>query len=170
VGQDSSTRLEVVLILLTAGANVNVYNKNTFWTPLHWASRYGDLNVVKAILAKEEAQEYIPDKNGYFPIDYAGFFGHYAVVKFLIQQTLKKIALKTPLFLNERILDRYVESNGRAGPNVADINNQLMLYNPIFHTSMLYWSVTFDQVPLSVVQSILNSLEGYPEGAVGIHY
>ena len=45
----SNSRLEVVRILLDKKANPNVFNPTTYWTPMHWAARYGDLKVIKAL-------------------------------------------------------------------------------------------------------------------------
>jgi ankyrin repeat protein len=72
-------RDEVIKKLLKAGAESNTYNPNTLWTPLHWAARYGDSRGI-TLLLESKAKQYLPDKKGYYPIDYAGLFHHEEVV------------------------------------------------------------------------------------------
>lgn len=50
-------------------------NKDSLWTPLHWASFYGDYEVVKMLL-DNGANPCLPDVRGIFPIDLAGEFNH----------------------------------------------------------------------------------------------
>ena len=69
-------------------ANPNVCNKYSYWTPIHWAARYGEVENVEELLKprylNRRAYEYYPDKKGFFPIDYAGFFENKEVVFLLI--------------------------------------------------------------------------------------
>jgi ankyrin repeat protein len=58
------------------------------FTPLHWAARYGEIEIIKALCeykfedslsGVDEGQvmgacEYMPDMNGFTPLDYAGKF------------------------------------------------------------------------------------------------
>jgi ankyrin repeat protein len=46
---------------------------------LHWCARYGEIENVRNLL-NNNAYEYIPDANGYTPIDYAGLFNHQEVI------------------------------------------------------------------------------------------
>lgn len=76
---------EVVKMLLErAGAQTNTQNPQTLFTPLHWACIHGANDIVKTLL-KYDAKHYIPDKKGYFPIDYAGIFKHEKTVDILIK-------------------------------------------------------------------------------------
>lgn len=42
------------------------------------------------------------------------------------------------------------------------------MFNPIFHTSMLYWAAMFKEIEIELMERILNELEAYPEGPVAI--
>jgi len=72
-----------ILLLLKYGSTPNVRNSVTGFTPLHWAARYGELEIVK-LLYEYDAKLCIPDRNGYLPIDYAGMFKQENVVEFLL--------------------------------------------------------------------------------------
>jgi ankyrin repeat protein len=77
-------------VLLSKGAMPNVQNPSTQFTPLHWACIHGATDLVRLLL-ENNAQQYIPDSDGKFPIDYAGYFKHTETVKLLIRHTLRKI-------------------------------------------------------------------------------
>lgn len=68
-------KILTIQILLKNGANPNVRNKHTGFTPIHWLARYGNTESI-TLLLKKGAIEYIPDKKGFRPIDYAGKFNH----------------------------------------------------------------------------------------------
>lgn len=38
-----------------------------------------------------DVQEYCPDQDGYYPLDYAGLFKHKETAQFLIETTLRKL-------------------------------------------------------------------------------
>ena len=75
--------------MLENGAQVNTSNIYTLWTPAHWAARHGDMPLLKKLLAKG-AMPFTPDKAGYFPIDFAGKFEHWDIVKELVDVSLEK--------------------------------------------------------------------------------
>jgi len=92
--------------LLEYDADPNVVNNHSGFTPLHWAARYGEDEIVKLLLSdyKETVNEkraektpacpYIPDFAGFTPLDYAGKFGHLKVVKFLIEKIFEEVEEK----------------------------------------------------------------------------
>ena len=45
------------------------------------------------MLLDHGGKEYLPDKKGLYPIDYAGFFGNHESVKVLVDHSLKKVKL-----------------------------------------------------------------------------
>jgi ankyrin repeat protein len=55
----------------------------TVWTPLHWASGEGHLEVVKALLAAQ-ADVKKADDDGETPLHWASDFGHLEVVEALL--------------------------------------------------------------------------------------
>ena len=73
----------------TFDVDTNIANSYSLWTAIHWASVYGDHEIVKMLLSKG-ASPCLPDARGYFPIDLAGYFGHVDTVKLLIEKTLEK--------------------------------------------------------------------------------
>lgn len=60
------------------------------FTPLHWAAIHGANNIITALIAAG-AKQSIPDKEGLFPIDYAGVFKHEHTVNLLIFYQLESI-------------------------------------------------------------------------------
>ena len=164
-----NSRYEVMKQLLVKGANPNVFNPRTFFTPLHWAAVNGATDIVKLLL-KFDAKEYVPDINGLFPIDYAGYFRHHETVKILAQQTLSRVekykrANQTDVQW-ESLLSPFIDRTGKAGMQGLNHDNLLLLFNPVFHTSILYWASIFNEIEDTLVQEILVRLEAYPEGPI----
>ena len=83
-------RHEIARTLLSLGADPNIQNENSLFTPLHWACVNGATDVVQELLLSN-AKYYIPDKYGFFPIDYAGLFKHTSCVEVLIDQLVKDV-------------------------------------------------------------------------------
>ena len=79
-------------------ANVEVFHKETLFTPLTWLAINGDCELIKKILPQYKRCAFVPDANGYFPIDYAGRFNHkesvLALVKHSIEQHKELVAKK----------------------------------------------------------------------------
>ena len=70
-------------------AEVNCYNKYTFWTPIHWAARHGDVKLLEQLI-KNKANPISPDIKGCFPIDYAGKFENKEAIKCLVEYSIDK--------------------------------------------------------------------------------
>ena len=83
-------KLEIIKELLKNGADPNVYNRYSGFTPLHWASRYGEVEIIEMLL-EAGAHEYTPDSKGFRPLDYAGMFKHYEAMNILINKSLENI-------------------------------------------------------------------------------
>lgn len=79
--------------LLKYNIDVNKCNHRSLWTALHWASQKGDINTVEALL-KKGASPALPDSRGYFPMDLAGYFGHFKIVKLLVNKSLELIKVR----------------------------------------------------------------------------
>lgn len=62
----------------------------------------------------------------------------------------------------------YIDQNGRSGKFALAIENPILMFNPVFHTSMLYWAAMFKEIEIEIMERILNELEAYPEGPVAI--
>ena len=86
-----SIKRMMIKFLLESGANPNVFNKHTGFTPMHWCARYGELESVQA-LSDAGANEYIPDFMGFTPLDYAGKFEHWKVVEYLVKRLRERCA------------------------------------------------------------------------------
>ena len=67
---------KMVRLLVEHGADVNVRNSKNGFTPIHWAARYGEVENIKVLCeqSKMEICEFMPDFNGYTPLDFAGKF------------------------------------------------------------------------------------------------
>jgi ankyrin repeat protein len=75
---------------LKEGADPNIANNRTGWSALTWAARHGLDDNVK-ILLQYNAFLHCPDKNGFFPIDYAGMFGHYKCVERIAAHLIQNV-------------------------------------------------------------------------------
>lgn len=80
-------RDEFIDFLLENGALVNTTNKHTLWSPSHWAARHGDAELLRKLLDKG-ATPFTPDAKGFFPLDYAGKFEHWGIVKTLVDVSI----------------------------------------------------------------------------------
>ena len=76
-------KTQCVKFMLECGSNPNVRNSHTGFTPLHWAARHGEQEIVHLLL-HAGAVEYLPDVWGFSPLAYAGRFGHQKIIKHLI--------------------------------------------------------------------------------------
>lgn len=83
---------EILKLLLEKGADPNIENKRTRWTTLTWAARHGMSDMLSLLLRDQnDAFLHIPDKNGYYPIDYAGMCQHWKCVAILARQLIKNV-------------------------------------------------------------------------------
>ncbi|PSN36083.1 Ankyrin-1 [Blattella germanica] len=80
-----ANQLETVQLLLDWGAKMDYIDPYTKGTPIHWAARYGHLEILKLIYAKGGSM-LIKDGTYYenTPIYIATLYGHKAIVKWLV--------------------------------------------------------------------------------------
>ena len=81
---------QTISMLLQNGADPNIFNKSTGFSSLHWCSRYGETENVRMLL-KHGAKDYIPDRRGHIPIDYAGKFRHDQCVQRMLESGLENL-------------------------------------------------------------------------------
>jgi len=91
----------IVKALLGAGANVNLSDDDD-WTPLHYASRWGDAEVAKLLLDRG-ADVSLPDSEGDLPIHIATRYGNEEMLRVLLNAgsnpNIKDGSAKTPLLI-----------------------------------------------------------------------
>lgn len=51
-------KFECAYMLLKMGADPNIKNKRTGFTPMHWAAKHGDLNLVKLLLTNGYSKQF----------------------------------------------------------------------------------------------------------------
>jgi hypothetical protein len=140
-----------VELLLNRGADPNVRNMYSGFTPLHWAAKHGELHIVKLLCEhsdnpKFQAIEYIPDEHGNMPLDYAGFFyeenekNYREVMLYLIKRMWKKC-----LAYIKTIEDLHASGNPTEHKEhkVAGKNHYYckeFLINPVTRSTILYWA------------------------------
>ena len=47
-------------------------------------------------------------------------------------------------------------------PNKEGMNNLIFIFNPVYHTNVLYWAASFNDVPNELLSTVLQELEAYP--------
>ena len=60
-----------IKLLLKNGAEPNIQNADTLWTPLTWCACYGEAGPVSTLL-KAGSYPFLPDRKGLYPLDYCG--------------------------------------------------------------------------------------------------
>lgn len=78
-----SGHLEIIKILLDAGADINQNSNTTGCTPLYLAARNGHIDIVKELI-RRGADVNLPNNDGMTPIRSAVYHGHVNVMKELI--------------------------------------------------------------------------------------
>ena len=95
---------EIVEVLLRAGADVMQTDKDNGWKCIHYGARFGKLESIKVIyeylVSNKDPQQVIEymnsgDKNGATPLHNACYYGHEAVVKYLVNEIKVDISKKT---------------------------------------------------------------------------
>ena len=81
--ENEKKRQEILNQRYEQSVKINARNHQTLFTALHWACIYGRYEIVELLL-NSGAKQFIPDADGFFPIDYAGIFSHENLVKLLI--------------------------------------------------------------------------------------
>ena len=101
---ESEKDREILIDYLVKQCKVNTINKKTHWTPMHWAAMKGDIKTVK-LLIEQECKAFIPSEYGFFPIDLAGHFRKYDIVKVIVDYSIKRFK-----YLSEGINDILLSS------------------------------------------------------------
>ena len=82
-------QVEVVELLIKAGADVNYGNKlHSDWAALHWAALTDDPRVVEAVLTSQTVRN-VKDRSGRYPASLAREHGKFSVLQLL--DKLKKM-------------------------------------------------------------------------------
>ena len=104
------TRASLVKLMITYGANPNVYTKSVLHTPLHWLAYWGDWQAIRVLLKLNTREKIVLppnwsydmyfEKHGAFnlfetadqqtPCDIAGDLGHYRCLKEMIKHFLQE--------------------------------------------------------------------------------
>jgi len=89
LSEDSAKRAKCFDILISHGANINVKNKRTMWTPIMWCAYYGDDRGIRKLIA-EGARCYCPDYKGFFPSDWAGIRVSYHFIELVLRYSIDR--------------------------------------------------------------------------------
>ena len=151
--------------LLENGADPNKSNNYTYFTPLHWACRYGDLDIVKDLL-HFGATPFVPDFSGYFPIDFTGFFGNSDVLKALIDFSISRFDdLKLNQYKVETVPPNELKKAPKDFKSLFQYRNAFLL-SPFYATKLLFWATRENSVDVETVEKILTEMASYPEGCL----
>jgi ankyrin repeat protein len=106
---------------------------------LHWACRYGDLDIVKQLL-HFGATPFTPDSKGFFPIDFAGFFNHSDVLKTLIDFSITKFDdLKSQNYQVEKMQMKEIKKPPKNCQSFYKFRHVFLL-SPLYATKLLFWA------------------------------
>ena len=112
-------------------------NQVSKWTPLHWIARYGDIELCKVML-EFGGDPFIPDKNGYFPLDYAGYFQHETMVKILVEHSIKRYKELVERLKAKKSVEIKLEKT-KPSENLF-LHSELFLNSPFYATRLLFWA------------------------------
>jgi ankyrin repeat protein len=112
-------------------------NQVSKWTPLHWIARYGDTEICKVML-ESGGDPFIPDNNGYFPLDYAGYFQHEMMVKILVEHSIKRFKELVERFKAKKSVEVRLEKI-KPSENLF-VHSENFLNSPFYATRLLFWA------------------------------
>ena len=105
---------------------------------MHWAARFGDRKTVKLLIQKK-AKIFIPDSQGLFPIDIAGYFQHTEVVKLLVDYSIECFKLLSETATMSQLKEDFI-----LGEVVYDedlfLHSDKFLSSPLYASKLLYWA------------------------------
>ena len=139
-------KVRLVQFLLESGADPNIRNYHTGFTPMHWAARWGEVDIVQ-LLCDNTASEYVPCKKGFTPLDYAGKFGNKEVIIYLVKRLWRNCKLMIKEIKKPKELTKFEQEALKKikGKNLSKDCEDIfscgeMIINPIFRSSVLYWA------------------------------
>ena len=97
--QTKLNRLQIVTILVENGAEINLVDKISGMTPLHWAAYNDDSDLVKYLLKKGAKIKF--SLENFTPIDIAGFCQNANVVKVFCRDLEKFIEAEADELVNQ---------------------------------------------------------------------
>ena len=138
-------RYEVITLLMEKRINVHQFNPKTRWMAVHWLSHHGDLKALRLLLTNG-ARFWLPDVNGYFPLDLAGRAGSGPCVKLIIENLIATI-------------DYYnLPGNAKRRKNyVTKGSSRFFLFSSYLHSSMLFWSCYFHEIDYAVTKKLIET-------------
>ena len=131
----------------------------TFWTPVHWAARHGDYELLELLLYKD-AKAFTPDVKGRFPIDVAGYFEHKFTVKLLVQHSIKQF--KALLMKHSTLSQGKLLEEPKVALSLLE-SNDAFLVSPYYASVLLFWAVQCELTEIDEIKFILDNMESYPE-------
>lgn len=131
-GQERN-RLDCIKILLEFSANARAQNRRTRWSALNWCAYHGDDACISKLL-DSNAEPYLPDYDGLFPIDIAGQMKKKEVVLLLFQKLLE---------LFEEYEDYKIKHPEKVNSKYVDDKN-IYLQSIQLRTSCLYWGIKYN--------------------------
>lgn len=78
-------KTHIALYLISIGCDLNVTDNEKKWTPLHWATKYSNLKLVKVLANKKDCKVYERDTEGMTPLNMAAKYGNTDIAKHLIR-------------------------------------------------------------------------------------
>ena len=97
--QTKLNRLQIVTILVENGAEIDLVDKISGMTPLHWAAYHDDSDLVKFLLKKGAKIKF--SLENFTPVDIAGFCQNANVVKVFCRDLEKFIEAEADELMNQ---------------------------------------------------------------------
>ena len=128
---------------------------------MHWCARYGELDSVEA-LCEAGGNEYIPDLMGFTPLDYAGKFRHYTVVRYLVFRLWEKC--RNQMEATNKSKEPTIKTYTAAAPPSIFGCPELLL-SPILRSTILFWACYLPETMMTwrEIKQLITELGAYPE-------
>jgi ankyrin repeat protein len=124
--KENQIRREILKILLSKKARVNIVGKSNGWAPVHWLCFNGDKDSL-TLLIDAGAVYFLPDKKGYYPIDLAGIRGYRMIVELIIIELIEFLdVIGDYHILDPKILqiEKNITLNSEDSSEMADKNHE----------------------------------------------
>jgi len=100
-----------IRLLKDCGGYLNTRNNESGFTCMHWVARWGEIENIK-YLHESGMAIYIPDNDGYIPLDYAGHFKHTESMLYLITKGVEEVKWQLMMSFSKTTSHKHSDADG----------------------------------------------------------